>query len=101
VEDPVELAALLRHQLAGLQPAVEVADPATAHPGRLAGIRGVRLCVEGVTAKFKYGGNVDEAHRRAVLARLVERAGPGDAAAAARVRARLRGPDAAGSAFRR
>jgi hypothetical protein len=49
----------------------------------------VVLHVAAVTAKFKYGGNVDDAHRRAVLDRLVERAGPGDAAAAVHVRRRL------------
>ena len=34
-----------------------------------------------VRAKFKYGGNVDAAHRLAVAERLAERGGPGDAAA--------------------
>jgi hypothetical protein len=32
-----------------------------------------------VTAKFKYGGNVDEAHRLAVAERLAARDAPGDA----------------------
>ena len=36
-----------------------------------------------MSAKFKYGGNVDEPHRRAVVERLQERGGPGDDAAAA------------------
>jgi transcriptional regulator len=34
-----------------------------------------------MTGKFKYGGNVDAAHRTAVADRLVERDGPGDRAA--------------------
>jgi transcriptional regulator len=89
VEDPDALAAVLRRQLARLQPGVAVADPAEDHRRRLGAIRGVVLHVDEVTARFKYGGNVDEAHRRAVLARLDERAGPGDAAAAAHVRRRL------------
>ena len=89
VGDPDALAAVLRRQLATLQPDVEVADPAAAHRRRLSAIRGLVLHVADVSAKFKYGGNVDDAHRRAVLARLVERAAPGDAAAAAHARRRL------------
>ena len=38
-----------------------------------------------VRAKFKYGGNVDAAHRVAVAEHLAERGGPGDAAARAYV----------------
>jgi transcriptional regulator len=45
--------------------------------------------VEQVTAKFKYGGNVDEAHRRAVVSRLQERGSVGDQAAARHVLRRL------------
>ena len=44
-----------------------------------------------MTAKFKYGGNVDEAHRRAVVERLQARGGPGDEAAAGHVLRRLEG----------
>jgi transcriptional regulator len=100
VADPDALAAVLRRQLGALQPGVEVADPAVDHRRRLAAIRGLVLRVEDVVAKFKYGGNVDEAHRHAVLERLEERQGPGDAAAAAHVRRRL--PDApAPTAFSR
>jgi transcriptional regulator len=51
------------------------------HVRRLAGIRGIRISVQEVVGKFKYGGNVDDGHRRAVAAHLVEREGPGDAAA--------------------
>jgi transcriptional regulator len=89
VADPDALAALLRRQLAALQPDVDVADPATTHRARLTAIRGLVLTVDDVTAKFKYGGNVDEPHRAAVLDRLVARGGPGDLAAAAHVRRRL------------
>jgi transcriptional regulator len=88
-DDPGEVAAVLRRQLAVLQPATEIADPEQAHGPRLAGIEAVVLQVEDVIAKFKFGGNVDEAHRRAVAARLRERAGPGDLAAAAHVERRL------------
>ena len=80
---------MLRRQLAVLQPDVDVADPAVEHRHKLAAIRGLVLHVETVTARFKYGGNVDEAHRRAVHDRLEARGGPGDAAAATRVARRL------------
>ena len=40
-----------------------MADPGEAHARQLSGIRGLRLTVEAVQAKLKYGGNVDDAHR--------------------------------------
>jgi transcriptional regulator len=89
VEDPGELAGVLRRQLAALQPDVDVADPGHDHRRRLAAIRGLVLHVDSVAARFKFGGNVDAAHRRAVLERLEARDGPGDAAAAVHVRRRL------------
>jgi transcriptional regulator len=89
VADPDALAGVLRHQLGALQPDVDVADPGRDHRRRLAAIRGLVLHVDVVTAKFKYGGNVDEAHRAAVLERLEARDRPGDAAAAGHVRRRL------------
>ena len=66
-----------------------VADPAAAHAAKLQAILGIEISVQQVTAKFKYGGNVDKAHRQAVVARLRERAGPGDALAAGHVLRRL------------
>ena len=84
-----ETAAVLRRQLAVLQPAVPIADPAEAHPSKLNGIRAVTLEIEDVVAKFKYGGNVDEEHRRAVIARLLSRGGPGDQQAARHAERRL------------
>ncbi len=91
VTDPEGVAAVLRAQLAALQPGVAVADPAAAHPGRLGQIRGIRLAFDPaeVVGKFKYGGNVDAEHRRAVIARLRARGGPGDLAAAAHAERRL------------
>jgi transcriptional regulator len=53
---------VLRTQLGRFEPGSEVADPEV-HRRRLPGIRGVRLTVDSVQAKFKYGGNVDDAHR--------------------------------------
>ena len=89
VDEAEATAELLRVQLAHLQPDEEVADPYEAHRVKLAGIRGIRLAVDEVRAKFKYGGNVDAAHRRAVIARLEARDGPGDRAAAAHAARRL------------
>ena len=73
--EPGSVAAILRRQLAAFQPDVEVADPGAAHAAKLLGILGIEIHVEQVSAKFKYGGNVDEAHRRAVVERLRERGG--------------------------
>ena len=88
---PGSVAAILRRQLGSLQPGVEVADPAQSHAARLLAILGLSIAVEQVSAKFKYGGNVDEPHRRAVVERLEERGAPGDDAAAAHVLRRLEG----------
>jgi len=79
---PAAVAAVLRRQLAGLQPAVTVADPELVHPAKLRAIHAVTIVIEEVRAKFKYGGNVDRAHRQAVIERLRRRDGPGDRAAA-------------------
>ncbi len=89
LDDPAAVAPVLRRQLAALQPGTPVADPEVAHAARLRTIRAVVLRVEEVAAKFKYGGNVDEAHRRAVVERLRRRGAPGDAAAAAHTERRL------------
>lgn len=88
IEDADGIAAVLRAQLAALQPGEDVVDPSE-HGARLRVIRGLRITVEEVRAKFKYGGNVDRSHRGAVLARLVDRDGPGDRAAAAHLGRRI------------
>ncbi len=75
-----DLLAVLRTQLAHFEPGSAVADPSV-HLRRLPGIRGLRLTVTSVQAKFKYGGNVDDAHRAAVAERLAVRGGRGDVAA--------------------
>jgi transcriptional regulator len=71
---------ILRRQLAAYEPGVAHADPQV-HTRRLAGIRALRIDVQQVTGKFKYGGNVYEAHRRAVADHLLRRDGAGDHAA--------------------
>jgi transcriptional regulator len=88
-QEPGSVAAVLRQQLDALQPDIAVADPAVAHPRQIQSILGISIAVEVVAAKFKYGGNVDEAHRLAVVEHLGARQGPGDAAAAGHVMRRL------------
>jgi transcriptional regulator len=92
VDDDDGKLAILREQLASQQPDVDVADPRV-HERKLAGIRGLCLAIREVTAKFKYGGNVDVEHRLAVAALLAQRSGPGDAAAREHVLRRI--PDGA------
>ena len=79
---PEAVADLLRRQLAALDPDGDYVDPLE-HGAKLRAIRGIRLEIEAVRAKFKYGGNVDQAHRDAVRERLLARGGPGDRAAIA------------------
>ncbi len=88
LDEPDAVAAVLREQLGDLQPDVDVIDPAE-HGTRLRAIRGLRIAVHDVRAKLKYGGNVDAAHRAAVIEHLVTRGGPGDAIAAEHTRQRL------------
>ncbi|MGZ4705771.1 MAG: FMN-binding negative transcriptional regulator [Acidimicrobiales bacterium] len=88
IDQPTEVADVLRRQLQALQPELEVVDPIE-HGAKLGQIRGLRLVTTEVKAKFKYGGNVDEAHQRAVAERLAARGGPGDKAARAHLLRRL------------
>ena len=90
---PGSVAEILRRQLSTFQPEVDVADPAEAHAAKLTGILGIEIPVAQVLAKFKYGGNVDAEHRQAVVARLLERGGQGDDAAAGHVMRRLPAAD--------
>ncbi|WP_037852540.1 FMN-binding negative transcriptional regulator [Streptomyces sp. NRRL S-340] len=76
VDDPEAKAALLRHQMAHFQPE---GDHAPVEAGRapygrlLSGIRGLRLEVGEVRAKFKYDDHKPVGHRTAVAGRLTER----------------------------
>ena len=69
VDDDETKVDVLRRQLAVLEPDVAHADPSV-HLRRLPGIRAIRIRVREVAGKFKYGGNVDAAHRAAVAANL-------------------------------
>jgi transcriptional regulator len=84
VDDPQEKADLLHRQLAHFQPHGDYAPvlPGEAPFGRmLPGIRGLRLEVTDVRAKFKFGGNKPRETQQRVNGLLAERGGPGDAAA--------------------
>jgi transcriptional regulator len=92
VDDDEGKLAILRTQLGVLEPTGGAADPSV-HLRKLSGIRGLRLAIRDVTAKFKYGGNVDVEHRLAVAGRLDQRGGPGDAAARGHLLRRTEGED--------
>ncbi|WP_210508126.1 FMN-binding negative transcriptional regulator [Naasia sp. SYSU D00057] len=92
VDDPEDKAALLAAQLSDLQPEgrhAEVAPGAGPYGRMLPGIRGVRLAVLRVEAKFKYDDAKPVEHRERVIRRLEERGHGLDAAAAAQQRRRL------------
>lgn len=76
VDDPEDKAELLRRQLRFLQPEQEHAAVSTDNPpyGRLLpGIRGLRLHVVDVLAKFKFDDHKPAEHRLAVADRLQQR----------------------------
>ncbi len=76
VDDPAGKAALLRRQLRDLQPEGEHAAVSVNEPpyGRLLpGIRGLRLHVVDVVAKFKFDDHKSAEHRLAVADRLEQR----------------------------
>jgi len=85
VDDPDEKAAILAVQVGHFEPAgSERVTPGTdveSDRRKLPGIRGLRLSVQAVRAKMKYGGNKTPEHRLEIADRLAERDGPLDAAA--------------------
>jgi transcriptional regulator len=83
--DPEAVRAVIATQLDALDPEGDYVDPLE-HGAKLKAIHGVRLAIEDVRAKYKYGANVDQAHRDAVAQHLDERAGPGDRAAVEHLR---------------
>ena len=92
VDDPAGKADLLVRQLASFQPAGDhpaVAAGAPPYGRMLPGIRGLRLHVTGVMAKFKYDDSNPTAHRAQAADRLEDRATGRDAGAAAQQRRRL------------
>src|SRR5438270_2358603 len=79
VDDPAALAAILERQLAHFQPEGKHApvEPGDNRYGKqLPNIRGLRLTVTDVRAKFKFGSNRTPQHRAAVAEKLGERGSP-------------------------
>ncbi|MER7492107.1 FMN-binding negative transcriptional regulator [Streptomyces pharetrae] len=92
VDDPDAKAELLRRQMAHFQPDGDHAPIAAERPpyGRmLSGIRGLRLDVTDVRAKFKYDDHKPVEHRAAVAGHLTARAQGLDLPTAAQQRRRL------------
>ncbi|MEP7002916.1 MAG: FMN-binding negative transcriptional regulator [Chloroflexota bacterium] len=87
VDDPDELAAILRAQLAHFQPEGGHApvEPAGPYGKQLRAIRGIVGTIEEVRAKFKYGGNKTVEHRYAIADRLAGRDAGNDAGARAQL----------------
>ncbi|MFF9815784.1 FMN-binding negative transcriptional regulator [Streptomyces sp. NPDC014006] len=84
VDDPAAKAELLNRQVGHFQPEGGSARAAVGEApyGRLlSGIRGIRLEVTGVRAKFKYAGHRPAATQERIAAGLADRGGPRDAAA--------------------
>lgn len=92
VDDPEGKVEILAAQLADFQPEGRHADLAVDSPpyGRmLSGIRGIRLAVQCVDAKFKYDDAKPVEHRERVIDNLEQRGSGLDVAAAAQQRRRL------------
>jgi transcriptional regulator len=95
VDDPGEMALLLTDLMNHFQPEgrhepIEAGDNPYAQQFRA--IRGLRLRIRSVRAKFKFGGNRPQKHRVAVAAALQSRNGPLDVAAREQVLRRLPRP---------
>jgi transcriptional regulator len=92
IDDPDGKAAILAAQLADVQPEgrhATVAADATPYGRMLPGIRGIRLAVLRVDAKFKYDDEKRAAHRERVTDHLEQRGAGLDAQAAGQQRRRL------------
>ncbi|MFD5271445.1 FMN-binding negative transcriptional regulator [Streptomyces sp. NPDC058335] len=84
VDDPDAKAGLLNRQMGHFQPeggSARVAAGEMPYGRLLSGIRGIRLEVTGVRAKFKYANHRPAETRERIAAGLAARGGPGDAAA--------------------
>jgi transcriptional regulator len=85
VDDPEELADLLRVQLGDMQPEggqepqLDADDPG--YQRMLRRIRGIEMTITDIRAKFKYGGNKPEERRLEIAERLTQRNDGLDAAA--------------------
>ena len=92
VDDPEEKASLLRTQIGRIQPEgghAEIGVDLPPYGRMLSGIRGARLAIIEVTAKFKYDDHNPVEHRERVSALLDERGSLHDPGAAQQQRRRL------------
>jgi transcriptional regulator len=92
IDEPAAVAAILERQLSHFQPEGKHApvEPGDNRYGTLLGsIRGIRLSVTGVRAKFKFGANRTLEHRQVVAAKLAERGRPLDVEARANLMRRI------------
>ncbi|MGP4006669.1 FMN-binding negative transcriptional regulator [Streptomyces sp. 4N124] len=84
VDDPTEKSALLNRQVDHFQPeggSAKVAVGEAPYGRMLSGIRGLRLEVTDVRAKFKYANHRSEEVKDRIAKELTHRAGPRDASA--------------------
>lgn len=85
IDDPDAKALILERQLAHFEPedSTRVAPSTAIESDRrqLPGIRGLRIRIDEVLAKQKYGGNKPDGQRVAIAEALARRGHPGDAAA--------------------
>lgn len=81
IDEPAEIAAVLRRQLARLQPegGHSYVEPGDSPFGRmLSEIRGLRLQLTDIRARFKFGNNKTGEERRRIAQLLLARNGPND-----------------------
>lgn len=85
IDDPEQKAAILAAQLSHFEPAdsTRITPSVEFESDRrlLPGIRALRLHIESVRAKMKYGGNKTAEHRGEIAKHLAKRNGPMDSAA--------------------
>lgn len=90
VDDPDAKAEILARQLDHFEPGdstrVRPSTQVESDRRQMPGIRGLRLIVDHVLAKQKYGGNKTPEHRERIAEALAERGGPMDAEASALLR---------------
>lgn len=91
LDAPAEMAEMLTKMLAHFEPeTARIVRPGSNPDAKqFPAIRGVRLRVREVRAKFKFGGNRPAEHRRQVAARLEARGGPLDLEAREHVLGRM------------
>ena len=87
IDDPAAKAAILARQLDHFEPEhstrVRPSPEVESDRRQMPGILGLRLTVDHVRAKQKYGGNKSPEHRERIADALAERGGPMDAEASA------------------